>query len=107
MFWNDIKDVKIRLDEIEDLLRDRMPFDNLKEDMDIILDKVNSLIIDSRRIERVKIAEQTLDKFDDYMKNVDKLNSMINEFKGCVSMARSALAERAVLEKNKSTSSQS
>jgi hypothetical protein len=33
------------------------------------------------------------------MKNVDKLNGMINEFKGCVAMARSALEERKNIEK--------
>jgi hypothetical protein len=37
-------------------------------------------------IEEVLIA--VCDKFEDYMKNVDKLNQMINEFKGLVSIVR-------------------
>ncbi len=40
----------------------------------------------------------TLGKFEDYMKNVDKLNAMINEFKGCVSLARAAITERKKIE---------
>jgi hypothetical protein len=32
------------------------------------------------------------------MKNIDKLNAMINEFKGCVFIARSALNERKQLD---------
>lgn len=28
------------------------------------------------------------DKFEDYMKNIDKLNMMINEFKGLVAIVR-------------------
>jgi len=63
-----------------------------------IHDKLNLLIQDERREQKVELALKTLDKFEDYMKNVDKLNNMINEFKGCVSMARSALEERKKLD---------
>jgi len=63
-----------------------------------IHDKLNLLIEDERREQKVELALKTLDKFEDYMKNVDKLNNMINEFKGCVSMARSALEERKKLD---------
>jgi uncharacterized protein YjgD (DUF1641 family) len=57
------------------------------------------LVEDVNRDRAVVLATKTLDKFDDYMKNVDKLNEMINEFKGCVSAARSALAERKQMDK--------
>jgi hypothetical protein len=65
-----------------------------------IHDKLDSLIKDTDRQKAVLLAEKTLDKFEDYMKNVDKLNSMINEFKGCVSIARSAIAERKQLDED-------
>jgi hypothetical protein len=57
-------------------------------------DKLNKLLDDERRKREVILATKTLDKFEDYMKNVDKLNGMINEFKGCVSISRGALEER-------------
>jgi hypothetical protein len=82
-------------------------FDRLHERLDEILacfcsedeyntfnrmhNKLNILLDDDNREERVEIAQQTLEKFEDYMKNVDKLNAMINEIKGCAAMARSAL----------------
>ncbi len=58
-----------------------------------IHDKLDKLLEDETRVQRVQIAEKTLDKFEDYMKNVDKVNAMINEFKGCVALARAAIAE--------------
>lgn len=63
-----------------------------------IIDKLNELLNDEKRKEEVRLATTTLDKFEDYMKNVDKLNGMINEFKGCVSLARGAIAERKQLD---------
>ena len=54
-------------------------------------EKLNILLADDRiklsNIENLKMVE----KFEDYMKNIDKINSMINEFKGCVAMARASL----------------
>jgi hypothetical protein len=111
MFWDDIKDIKLCLnslseqmikiehnisqDQIEDTVKGAFDdvFCSTEEYNSInrINDKLNLLLVDSKRLEAVDLAEQTLDKFEDYMKNVDKLNGMINEFKGCVSMARAAL----------------
>ena len=79
--------------------------DTLKDTIDIfcndeyssirlINDKLDILIKDEGREQKVELATKTLDKFDDYMKNVDKLNDLVNEFKGCVSLARGALEER-------------
>lgn len=59
-----------------------------------IHDKLDKLLEGEARVQRVEIAEKTLFKFEDYMKNIDKLNALINEFKGCVALARSAIAER-------------
>jgi hypothetical protein len=64
-----------------------------------IHDKLDFLLEDSDRQESLVVARKTLDKFDDYMKNVDKLNILANEFKGCVALARSAIEERKELDK--------
>jgi len=86
MWWNDIKDIKVilaglvdRLDSIED------NFSHLNEDLS--------------HIKQIHLDLKTVDKFDDYMKNVDRLNAMVNELKGCVSMARGALQKRKDLDK--------
>jgi hypothetical protein len=34
------------------------------------------------------------DKFEDYMKNIDKINQMINEFKGLVAIVRGKAAKK-------------
>lgn len=57
-------------------------------------DKLNTLLNDMSRIDQAKTAIVICDKFEDYMKNIDKLNALVNEFKGCVSLARASIAER-------------
>lgn len=88
MFWNDIKDIKAWVSTISagmtGLCMQMEGFIKRQEEVDK---------------ESVILAEKTLDKFEDYMANVDKVNTMINEFKGCVSLARAALEERKDLEK--------
>lgn len=61
--------------------------------LDLIYDKVDTLVNDVHRRHAVSLAQHTLDKFNDYMKNFDKMNAMVNEFKGCVSLARGALGD--------------
>lgn len=56
-----------------------------------IHDMLNLLVNDKDREHKIERSELILDKFADYMKNVDKLNGMINEFKGCVAMSRGIL----------------
>ena len=85
MFWRDIKDIK----EWTELLDQRLSRINYG---------LENLVADADRCAQIILAEATLDKFEDYMKNVDKLNSMINEFKGCVSIARASIQERKDLE---------
>ena len=53
-----------------------------------LMDKMNQLIEVSRIEDRAEVAIKTCDKFEDYMKNVDKLNAMINEFKGLIAIVR-------------------
>ena len=103
MWWHDIKEMKKKIDRIDSYIQECSPIDHLEddfqEDIDRLHDKLNTLLNDGHQIAQVAIAEKTLDKFEDYMKNVDKLNILINEFKGCVSMARDAIAERKELDK--------
>ncbi len=86
------KDLQYRLNLVIDV-------DNLVKKLDedyieSINDKLNTIIISDKYIQSVELSIKTLDKFDYYMKNVDKLNNLMNEFKGCVSMARGALQDR-------------
>lgn len=77
MFWDDIK--KITQDMI--ILRNEMfKFQGM----------LTTHIADVRESMECKGA-------GDDMKNVDKLNTMINEFKGCVSIARAAHQDRRVV----------
>jgi hypothetical protein len=76
MWWNDIREIKECLNK-------------LTERILMIEACVKPVDGESKSFNR--------EEFDDYMKNVDKLNTMINEFKGCVSMARGALEERKQL----------
>jgi len=50
----------------------------------------------------VQESASTKQTCQDYLKNVDKLQNMVNEFKGCVSLARAALEERKSSNEKKS-----
>lgn len=63
-------------------------------------DKINKLLEVKKCEDTMAISIQIADKFENYMKNVDKLNQMINEFKGCVAIARSVLLERKNLNQH-------
>lgn len=107
MWWNDIKDIKewmvtiaARLTELQMKKMERDDFENEFEDsLNRLHDKFNTLLNDELRMHRTADATKTIDKFEDYMKNVDKLNTMINEFKGTISIARAAVAERKEQQK--------
>lgn len=88
----------IAFENIKECIEDALCSEDEFNTFNRIHDKLNTLVDDANRQQAVLLAEKTLDKFEDYMKNVDKLNVMINEFKGCVSLAQSAIAERKQLE---------
>ena len=69
------------------------PFNNLD-------DKINKLLEVKKCENNMAISIKIADKFENYMKNIDKLNQMINEFKGCVAIARSVLEERKKLNEH-------
>jgi len=115
MFWNDIKDIKewmltisarmtdiqLKLDAVSEEQECFVAYEDEGNSIDRLHGKFNYLLEilqnDEKRKEQVELATKTLDKFDDYMKNVDKLNSMANELKGCISMARGAIGEGRAL----------
>ena len=92
MFWSNKKEIRELKGRIAALA------DCLEASTSRMDDKLDTIIDDCNRENRILLAERTLDKFNDYMKNVEKLHSMINEFKGCVSMARAAMQERKKLD---------
>ena len=105
MIWG-IRDSEIRimLEDIAEKLATMMNFFNeesvsyifedFQDTLNHINDRVFALTQDQTRQDSVALAEKTLDKFDDYMKNVDKVNNLVNEVKGCSNMARAALQEK-------------
>lgn len=84
----------IKLEEITNSIDEILDSEDEFNKFNRMHDKLNILVEDENRKKQVILSQKTLDKFEDYMKNVDKLNGMINEFKGCVSLARGAFAER-------------
>lgn len=102
MWWNDNKETKAwmsnlsdRLCVIDEYLRGTLQ--DAGESLSRLHDKADALLNDAVTITQVSLAEKTLDKFDDYMRNVDKLNTMINELKGCVAVCRGTMADRKAL----------
>jgi hypothetical protein len=65
-------------------------------------DKINKLLDLEDYDYKVQIAQKTLDKFDEYIKSMHKLNEMVNELKGIVSLSRASLNKTIIFEmKNK------
>jgi hypothetical protein len=86
-----------KFDSILEILREIQCDNDQTEEhhpLNSIQDKLNTLLKDENRIASVKLAEATLDKFDDNMKNVDKLNTMVNEIKGVAALARAGLHDK-------------
>jgi len=90
--------IESQLDQIKESIEDRCNNDDLSNSYDSLHDKLNTLLNDEKRLEETRVVGATLDKFDDYMKNVDKLNMMVNEFKGLVSVATACLSEKKEFE---------
>ena len=90
------QDINENLKETFDPNNEVSSINRIHEKLDEL--RYDQIRYDQRRCKQVSLAEKTLEKFEDYMKNVDKLHMMINEFKGCVSIARSALNERKQLD---------
>lgn len=97
-FFEEMKE-KLGSRDDENLIHEKL--DDIREakcDYERIHDKLNALLADERRLEKVQLAMTVGDKFDDYMKNVDKLNAMVNEIKGVSSMTRASLHSPQILD---------
>lgn len=92
MLWNDIKNIKDVLMSINGRLH------NIEKSLIDLEDRINQDSI------QLGMISSTQDKLDDYMKNVDKVNLLVNEFKGCVAMSTASLADKKKLKKKKAIS---
>lgn len=98
MFWHDIAEIKERLTLLEDKIdtaydKDQYWDEKINDSLDEIHDSLKEIYKSHQAVDDYAKMQKIADKFDDYMKNLDKLNSLVNEFKGCVSMARASLNE--------------
>ena len=91
-------------EELKVIVRDALEDIFYSEDeyapFNALQDKINKFISAEESQKKVEVSLAICDKFNDYMKNVDKLNSMINEFKGLVAVVR---GEAKVVQKFNST----
>ena len=83
MWWNDIKELKNSVNEMNGRL-------GRLENTLLELEYKNS----RDAIDFAAAIGNIKDKFDNYMKNIDKLNLLVNEFKGCVSIVRACLHDK-------------
>jgi prefoldin subunit 5 len=78
-------------DEIGQEMNDQCLFEEIEElqsSLERLHDKVNEIKKPLDLELRAARAIEVLDKFDVYMKNIDKLNVMVNELKGHTSLVR-------------------
>ena len=108
MFWDDIREIK------ESILRQEKRILDMEVQMmynkDDIIDKIKVDINNAnnitdkiydymKNINKInEMVNKITDKIDDYMKNINKINEMVNELKGCVSIARATLKEKKEYE---------
>lgn len=104
MFWNDIKairewmaDISLRMANIEN--KQDYICQVTEDNYARMMDNLKRVVEEVEGIQDSYMKEGTIEKFEDYMKNVDKLHTLVNEFKGCVSIARAAIEERKELDK--------
>jgi deoxyribodipyrimidine photolyase len=111
MFWKDIAEIK----EWMNRLTDRMV--RMDHNIEKVLgyaqeaseQKCNKLEVSQKletNLERLEVvlelSESSFDKIDRYISNLEKYNGMINELKGCVSLARSAVLDRKQVDSEQS-----
>lgn len=76
--FSEVYDIKITIEDMNArFARIEYKIDEIKKPLDLEL--------------RVAQANATLDKFDNYMRNLEKCNIMVNELKGQVALVRSAI----------------
>lgn len=76
--FSEVNDIKITIEDMNArFARIEYKIDEIKKPLDLEI--------------TVSHAEQTLDKFDNYMRNLEKCNIMVNELKGQVALVRAAM----------------
>jgi hypothetical protein len=100
MFWNNMKEIREWMITIASRLTDiQIKMDGIVQEQTDLQMKMDGIVQEQEdRISFDQVAAKTVDKCQDYMKNVDKLNSMMNELKGCVSIARGAMADKKEMD---------
>lgn len=93
-----IEDIENSIEQVKESIEEAFCSEDENSSINRIHDKLNALMKGGELLKQAELSEKTLDKFEDYMKNVDKLNSMINEFKGCVAISRAAIAEKKEMD---------
>jgi phosphoenolpyruvate carboxylase len=82
----------IEKEEFKEFIKDSIEEIFFSEDeyspFNILKDNIKKLLTVNKYEERLESSIRYSDKFEDYMKNIDKLNELINEFKGLVSIVR-------------------
>ena len=102
-------DIYVKLSQVVDLVEKRM---NEKQDIkqeviegieealssedeyapfNRLNDNIRKLTEANQEEDKLELATKYCDKFEDYMKNIDKLNLLVNEFKGLVAIVRGDL----------------
>jgi hypothetical protein len=90
-------------DEIGQELNDQCLFEEMEEiksSLERLHDKIQEIKRPLDLEVRVVRAIEVLDKFEDYMKNIDRLNVMVNEIKGQFSIFRSVQSRTAKRQKD-------
>lgn len=65
--------------------------DSINSRLDVLFDKLEDVKDTLNLEEKAELSTKILDKFDDYMRNIEKLNSMVNELKGQVAIVRAGM----------------
>jgi hypothetical protein len=68
---------------IKEALKDVFESEDESNILNVLNDKFDTVILDTDTLRSAITAEKTIDKFDDYLTNVNELKEMMQEFKGC------------------------
>lgn len=97
MFWDDILEIKTWLFKLEKKI------DATNSKFDHFVENASTAESNLENIEHIiKVLKELIsdtfdrDKLDEYMKNVDKFNAMVNEVKGVASMSRTNLHDKNI-----------
>ena len=109
MWWNDIKEIKewmitiasrltnldVNVDIIKQTQEDANGFNCFSDRLEEMEEKIDKIRDEFPRFEKLVNPEELVSTYE---KHITKIEQMMLEFKGCVSMARSSIAERKELD---------